>query len=194
MVFLKIKDNKFDSCIDFIEVCGLDKTQIETLIKIDYFSEFGSSKKLLQIYNKYRDWSGKKTAKKDALPFEEFLIKMYSEKELVIRLDFNSKESLCNNNMIKSLIQKTVIIDHINKISFINDTIYTVKNCKVSYKQRKAAIKKLYKYAVNIPNELRFVLLKRNNKIIFPVTGQTIFHEGDVITIAGSEEHLKLLK
>jgi len=108
--------------------------------------------------------------------------KMYSEKELIIRLDFNSKESLYNNNQIKSLIQKTVIIDHINKISFINDTIYTVKNCKVSYKQRKTAMKKLYKYAVNIPNELIGLSYDSISKIANVNKNKAIFYIKELVS------------
>lgn len=80
--------------------------------------------------------------------------KLYSEKEFVIRISISNKESFINNNKVKSLIQKSVIIEHINKVSFINDQIYTVKNRKSSYKERKRSIRKLYQYALNISDEL----------------------------------------
>ena len=91
--------------------------------------------------------------------------KLYSTKEFVIRLNISSKESLVNNTKVKSLIQKTVILEHINKISFINDTIYTVKSSKVPYKEKKLAMKKIYKYALTIPNELIGLSYDRISKI-----------------------------
>lgn len=80
--------------------------------------------------------------------------KLYSTKEFIIRINISSKESLINNSKVKSLIQKTVIIEHINKISFINDQIYTVKHREISYKKKKKAMKKLYEYALTISDDL----------------------------------------
>ncbi len=75
--------------------------------------------------------------------------------------------------------------------NFIRDTIHD--NSKVIYITKESNVYQKRIMDLDIPNELRFVLLKRNNKVIFPVTGQTIFHEGDIVTIVGSEEHLTLL-
>lgn len=77
----EMRNMKFNSFYDFLEVSPLDKTQIETLIKVDYFSEFGKAKKLLNFYEIYRDWRGKKTVKKekiDEIPFNIELIKQNS--------------------------------------------------------------------------------------------------------------------
>lgn len=74
-VLYEMKDSQFDSFFDFLEQSPLNKTQTETLIKVDFFSEFGKAKKLLDFYNVYRDWRNKKTVKKDKLDKFPFNIK-----------------------------------------------------------------------------------------------------------------------
>ena len=65
-----LKDNQYS---DFIEVlCDIknntsaDSRQIDILIKLDFFSEFGGINDLLDIKNKWEKYSGRKTVKKDS--------------------------------------------------------------------------------------------------------------------------------
>lgn len=46
---------------------------------------------------------------------------------------------------------------------------------------------------LDIPEELRFVYLERNDKIIFPISGLTKFEKDDVVVLTGSIEHVKLI-
>ena len=90
----EMRDLKFDSFFDFLEVSPLNKTQTETLIKVDFFSEFGKAKKLFDFYELYRNWNKKKTVKKDKLnefPFDiKYLYKYAKETDKQFsKIDFN---------------------------------------------------------------------------------------------------------
>ena len=86
--FYEIRNNKYDlfsHLLKDIYINGIaDRSQVEILIKLNYFSDFGSISKLLKIYELFhssKDIWKKKTAKKDSLPFDEALVKKYSKKE-----------------------------------------------------------------------------------------------------------------
>lgn len=60
-----MKDQHFDSFIDFLTVFPGNSRQREILIRLNYFSEFGGSLKLLKIAELYDKYNGKKIIKKD---------------------------------------------------------------------------------------------------------------------------------
>lgn len=99
--------------------------------------------------------------------FNGFLIasKLYEQNELVIALNFNSEKSLYSNNEIKGLIQRSVIIDHINKVEFLNNTICMTTDPKANYKDRRKAVKKLYRYVKSISGELIGISYDRLAKV-----------------------------
>lgn len=81
----ELRDNKYNSfidlCLDIKEKTSCNSKQFTILIELDYFREFGKSKKLIQLVNMFFEYVNKKTAKKDSLPFDIELIRKYSEKE-----------------------------------------------------------------------------------------------------------------
>ncbi len=53
-VLYSLRENKYDNFIQLlydIKNTGIDSRQIQVLIKLDFFSEFGNAKKLMRIYN-----------------------------------------------------------------------------------------------------------------------------------------------
>ncbi|WP_125154848.1 PHP domain-containing protein [Clostridium rectalis] len=83
-----LRNNKYNSFIDLLKdlniKTSINSRQLEILIKLDYFSEFGKSKKLLKIMNIMDVLYDKKQIKKDKiieLGLTEDLIKKYSNKE-----------------------------------------------------------------------------------------------------------------
>lgn len=78
--------------------------------------------------------------------------KLYEKKDICIKINLDQK--IYSNNQIKELIQRSVILDHINKVDFINNTLIQTTDTKKGYKARKRAVKKLYKYVRTIPTEL----------------------------------------
>ena len=81
-----LRNNTYKNFIELLQ--DLDKTsinskQLEILIRLDYFSEFGKSQKLLSLVSLYNDIASKKQFKKDKLPcgLSENIFKKYSQKE-----------------------------------------------------------------------------------------------------------------
>ena len=60
-----MKDQKFDSFVDLLSVFPGNSRQREILIRLNYFSEFGGSLKLLKISELFDKYYGKKIIKKD---------------------------------------------------------------------------------------------------------------------------------
>lgn len=55
-----LRDVKFESFIDFLKVNPADTRQTSALIQLDFFSEFGGSKKLLAIHDLFQNYYSKK--------------------------------------------------------------------------------------------------------------------------------------
>lgn len=82
-----IKNYNIKDFFDFlisIQGLGLNKTVIEGLIYLDYFNEFGKTKKILDTYNLFQKFYGKKQIKKEqieSLKFDEEILRKYCIKE-----------------------------------------------------------------------------------------------------------------
>lgn len=70
-----------DVLVDIKNKTSVNKGKVIQLIKLDFFSDYGSSKKLVSVANIFYEWNTKKTAKKDDMVFDENIIKKYAEKE-----------------------------------------------------------------------------------------------------------------
>jgi len=82
----ELKDFKFESFTSLLahiksSDSKVNKKQLDILIKLGYFKEFGDSKKLVNVLNLYNDWATKKTAKKENTTFNMDLVRRYSGKE-----------------------------------------------------------------------------------------------------------------
>ena len=77
----EMKDQQFNSFIDFLSVFPGNSRQREILTRLGFFEEFGGSQKLLRISELYDTYHGKKIIKKDKcnLPIE--LIQKYLDSE-----------------------------------------------------------------------------------------------------------------
>lgn len=82
-----MRDQTFDSFIDLLNVNPCDTRQTTILIKLNYFSEFGKSQYLLDIYNLYCKYHGKKIIKKDQCEFDpEFMLQFATETDKQYKL------------------------------------------------------------------------------------------------------------
>lgn len=61
----EMRDTQFNSFIEFLNVSPLNSRQLDILVKLDFFSEFGKSLKLLKIIDLYNMLHGKKQVKKE---------------------------------------------------------------------------------------------------------------------------------
>lgn len=93
-----MKDMQFDNFLEFLKVnpCG---KQTEVLIKLDFFSEFGKSGKLMNIFNfyqsRYKKDEFKKQIKKDNNPYSVEILGKYS-KETDKQYNIVDEEGFCN--------------------------------------------------------------------------------------------------
>lgn len=73
---------KFDSFIELLtamkKIPSLNSAKIDTLIKIDYFSDFGPSGTLLRLVEVYDQFAGKKILKKDKCRLPQELLDKYT--------------------------------------------------------------------------------------------------------------------
>ena len=74
----EMREQKFNTFSDFLKVNPCNSKQTEILIKLGFFSEFGKSQKLLDEYNIFDTYYGKKQLKKNKINLDENLIAKYS--------------------------------------------------------------------------------------------------------------------
>lgn len=83
-----LKDNKYNSFVELLkdikEYTSINSRQLEILTGLNFFSEFGKNKYLLQIikiYDKFANCKQLRKSKLEELGISEYLAKKYSEKE-----------------------------------------------------------------------------------------------------------------
>lgn len=76
-----MRDQKFDSFIDLLKVFSGNSRQLDILVRLGFFSEFGKTLKLLKIAEIYSAYNGKKVLKKDKLNLPLELVQKYAVKE-----------------------------------------------------------------------------------------------------------------
>ena len=102
----KMREQEFPTFIDFLKVNPCDSRQTEILIALDFFSEFGKSQKLLDIYKIYNDYYGKKQFNKDKISLDESIILKYgtaTKKMYKITDSIGLVQELCNQVEDKSI-------------------------------------------------------------------------------------------
>ena len=72
-----MRDGHFDSFIDVIKVFPGNSKQLDILIKLSYFEEFGSIGTLLRIVDFYNLYAGKKLLKKDKCTLPPEILSKY---------------------------------------------------------------------------------------------------------------------
>ena len=111
-----LKDNQYNSFVDLlldIKKEKINTRQMDILIKIGYFDEFGEISKLLKIVEIFETFYGKSQIKKDKIAeigIPEELIREYAEKE--------TEKLFSNINMIG------LIRDYVETIPYEKTTIY----------------------------------------------------------------------
>lgn len=76
-----LRNQHFDSFLDLLEVFPGNSRQRELLIKLNFFSEFGQTLKLLKLCDLYDTYKGKKIIKKDKCNLPIDLVQKYAVSE-----------------------------------------------------------------------------------------------------------------
>lgn len=96
----ELRNTTFNSFIDFLKVNPCDSRQTIALIKLNFFSEFGRSQQLLDIYNLYDKFGKRKQINKSDCPIEESVMLNYAtatEKQYKIFDNIGFMSELCKN-------------------------------------------------------------------------------------------------
>lgn len=79
-----LRDNKYDTFVDLlmdIKTIKINSRQLDILIKLNFFEEFGKRQKLLDIVEQFNLIYGKRQFKKDKLPCKEEIIRQFATTE-----------------------------------------------------------------------------------------------------------------
>lgn len=189
-ISLKNRKTFTEVIVDIKEFCKINSAQLTTLIKLDYFDEYGGISKLLSVVHNYDKYSSRKTFKKDTFLEHELLRKysnietekMFKEldyKELCIELEKNAKnEDLPVSEKIKYSIMYT---GSINNIYDVPKNQYAVLNCNSKY----TPILGLYRLC-----DGKTITVKINKKDYF----KEIIDEGDAIKVTNVYTKNKMKK
>lgn len=140
-----MREQNFPTFIDFLKVNPCNSKQTEILIKLDFFSEFGKSQKLLDIYEIFNKYCGKKQIKKENLDIDESLVLQYgtaTEKMYKITDSDGLLKELCKSIQNKNIpISERIIVEkeYLGYIEYKNlnfpDSLYFVSEVK-TYKDK----------------------------------------------------------
>lgn len=98
-------DDFFDLLCDFNNCPDIDNGQIETLIRLGFFSQFGGTFKLLRVYGIFGLYHGKKIIKKEKLLLPIDLVQRYAISETAKQYRFDDTSM---NAMLKEFISARV--------------------------------------------------------------------------------------
>ena len=144
----KLKDRRYDSFTDLLvdvdKECNVDSRQMQILIKLDFFSEFGEINALLHTYQMFADvYNGKpqkniKVSSADKIGLPDIIIKDFAEKitektymgvdvyGMLRRLETNYKKAISSRSL------QSVIDDQSEYLGYI-DVVDKVKYKNVVY-------------------------------------------------------------
>lgn len=137
---LELSKNKYDTFIDLLydidDKTSVNSRQLEILTKLNFFSDFGKNKYLLDtidIYNKFAKSKIIAKKKMDELGVSEFLMKKYSGKETKSQYreldNAGLMRELCSrleNESVDIVEQVSSDIDYLGSTDYINQA---VKDC-----------------------------------------------------------------
>lgn len=122
----EMREQEFPTFIDFLKVNPCNSRQTEILIKLDFFSEFGKSQKLLDEYEIYTTYYGKKQFKKEKITLDDEIMSKFAtstDKMYKITDSEGLIKELCNRVEDKSIPIKerlTAEAEYLGYIDYIN--------------------------------------------------------------------------
>ena len=122
----EMREQEFSTFIDFLKVNPCNSRQTEILIKLDFFSEFGKSQKLLDEYEIYTTYYGKKQFKKEKITLDDEIMSKFAtstDKMYKITDSEGLIKELCNRVEDKSIPIKerlTAEAEYLGYIDYIN--------------------------------------------------------------------------
>lgn len=119
----EMRDMKFNSFVDFLEVSPLNSKQLYILTVLDFFSEFGDIGKLLMITDIYNTYSGKKLLKKETCTIpRETILQFATETEKQYRVTDSAAlvSYLCENAKPKKFTLSERLASELEYLGYIS--------------------------------------------------------------------------
>ena len=106
-----LRDNQYNSFVDLLIDINkkVNRRQMEILIKLDYFSEFGKSSKLMQVYELFNNIYGKKQLRKDKYPHLNEYFSKHCTTETVAMYKFDDTIELLKD-IVKNIPNENINI------------------------------------------------------------------------------------
>lgn len=164
-----------DLLIDIEEkTIGINKTHIETLIRLDFFSQLGNKQKLLKIYEAFKDGKG---IKYDKSYVEKTKLKRL---ELLKAFEIDTLSAPDENiNLFEQIaFEKDVLGYAITKIENVNKNIALVVDVNKKYKPR------ITLYQIATGKEFTLKVEKRK----FFTDDDDLLYVGDIIKVISTED------
>ena len=122
-----LRDNQYNSFVDLLIDINkkINRRQMEILIKLDYFSEFGKSSKLMQTYELFNNIYGKKQLRKDKYPHLNEYFTKHCTTETVAMYKFDDTIELLKD------IVKDIPNENINIVERVMAWKEYVGNCSL---------------------------------------------------------------
>ena len=96
----EMRDKHFNNFFELLEVFPGDSRQLEILIELGFFSEFGKAKRLKILAGTYEKFHGKKIIKKDNNPFDIDLINKYTND--ITEKQYRFKDGIPNEMLLEA--------------------------------------------------------------------------------------------
>ena len=122
-----LRDNQYNSFVDLLIDINkkINRRQMEILIKLDYFSEFGKSSKLMQVYELFNNIYGKKQLRKDKYPHLNEYFSKHCTNETAVMYKFDDTIELLKD------IVKDIPNENINIVERVMAWKEYVGNCSL---------------------------------------------------------------
>jgi DNA polymerase III alpha subunit len=175
----QMKDQHFDSFIDFLSVFPGNSRQREILCTIGFFKEFGGSKKLLRIAELYDMYNNKKIIKKDKCNLPEEIVQKYAASETAKQYRFTSEgmlgllSDLCKQIPDEDIPLQTRLQAELEYLGYISYTDPSRKNTAVVMEINTKYTPKITLYRLDT-GETTVVKLKKKSYESDPIPVGTI--------------------
>jgi len=189
----ELRDNHYDSFVDLLkdlQNTTLDSRQINILIKINFFEEFGNVNTLLEIKRIFDKYDGKKIFRKNSSEIDIDMLRRYASKETAKQIKVEDTTPLIRD-LVASVHEKTSIEDMLkNEIEHLG---YCQTVCPGADKRDYFVLSVAKKSKiVNILLYEIFSGKTRNVKMWASQFSRYPFGDGDILHITAlSKEHQK---
>ena len=190
----ELKDNQYDDftslLVDIKEKTKCNSRQLDILIRLNFFQEFGGRKKLLEMVEIFNSIYGKKQFKKDKLPCKEDIIRQFASTE---------------TDKIFKGVDSVGLMKHLEQMIPNEDiTIKEIVNAEIDYTGTCSLMTdELPDFALIVTDvdtkyspKIKFLNPRTGNSEVIKISKKTFKHQplevGDVVISLGiSEKHKK---